>query len=83
MHGTLFYGGGQTARISVNWSDESYRKMTTRITAWGTAGRAIPATVPAPKARSSSDDRVLTGHLLDAFVQVLQLLGELLDLLQR
>ncbi|MGN6169739.1 MAG: Gfo/Idh/MocA family protein [Solirubrobacteraceae bacterium] len=39
VHGTLFYNDGQSARISVNWSDESYRKMTTRITIWGTAGR--------------------------------------------
>jgi predicted dehydrogenase len=39
VHSTLFYDGGQSARISVNWSDESYRKMTTRITIWGTAGR--------------------------------------------
>ncbi len=39
VHSTLYFGGGQTSRISVNWSDESYRKMTTRITAWGTAGR--------------------------------------------
>jgi predicted dehydrogenase len=39
VHGTLFYDDGVSARISVNWSDESYRKMTTRITIWGTAGR--------------------------------------------
>ena len=39
VHGTLFYEGGTSARISVNWSDESYRKMTTRITIWGTKGR--------------------------------------------
>jgi predicted dehydrogenase len=39
VHSTLYYEGGQSARISVNWSDESYRKMTTRITIWGTAGR--------------------------------------------
>lgn len=39
VHSTLYFGGGRTSRISVNWSDESYRKMTTRITAWGTAGR--------------------------------------------
>jgi predicted dehydrogenase len=38
-YGTLFYSGGASARISVNWSDESHRKMTTRITVWGTAGR--------------------------------------------
>jgi predicted dehydrogenase len=36
---TLYFEKGKTAQISVNWSDESYRKMTTRITIWGTAGR--------------------------------------------
>jgi predicted dehydrogenase len=36
---TLYYPEGKTAQISVNWSDESYRKMTTRVTLWGTAGR--------------------------------------------
>jgi scyllo-inositol 2-dehydrogenase (NADP+) len=36
---TLYYPEGKTAQLSVNWSDESYRKMTTRITLWGTAGR--------------------------------------------
>jgi predicted dehydrogenase len=36
---TLYYPQGTTAQISVNWSDESYRKMTTRITVWGTKGR--------------------------------------------
>jgi predicted dehydrogenase len=39
VHSTLFYDSGRSARISVNWSDESYRKMTTRVTIWGTAGR--------------------------------------------
>ena len=28
-----------TAQLSVNWSDESQRKMTTKITLWGTEGR--------------------------------------------
>ena len=36
---TLFYPGGRTAQVSVNWSDESVRKMTTRMTLWGTGGR--------------------------------------------
>jgi predicted dehydrogenase len=36
---TLFYEDGVSAQISVNWSDESYRKMTTKITVWGTGGR--------------------------------------------
>jgi predicted dehydrogenase len=39
VFGTLFYADGKTARISVNWSDESQRKMSTRITAFGTAGK--------------------------------------------
>jgi predicted dehydrogenase len=36
---TLYYPGNVSAQLSVNWSDESYRKMTTRITITGTAGR--------------------------------------------
>ncbi|WP_341729516.1 Gfo/Idh/MocA family oxidoreductase [Brooklawnia sp.] len=36
---TLYYDEGRTVSVSVNWSDESVRKMTTRITLWGTAGR--------------------------------------------
>lgn len=36
---TLTFPGGGSVSVSVNWSDESVRKMTTRITLWGTAGR--------------------------------------------
>jgi scyllo-inositol 2-dehydrogenase (NADP+) len=36
---TLHFPGQKTGQLSVYWSDESYRKMTTRITIWGTAGR--------------------------------------------
>jgi predicted dehydrogenase len=36
---TLYFEGERTGQISVNWSDESYRKMTTRINVWGSAGR--------------------------------------------
>jgi predicted dehydrogenase len=36
---TMYYPDNRTAQISVNWSDESCRKMTTRVTIWGTAGR--------------------------------------------
>lgn len=39
VFGTLHYPGGKSAQISVNWSDESYRKMSTKITVWGTNGR--------------------------------------------
>ena len=35
---TLHYAQG-TAQIAANWSDESQRKMTTKITLWGTHGR--------------------------------------------
>lgn len=36
---TLYYAGGKSAQVSVNWSDESFRKMTTRVSLWGTKGR--------------------------------------------
>ena len=39
VYGTLFFADGVTASVSVNWSDESQRKMTTKITIWGTQGR--------------------------------------------
>jgi len=39
VYGTLYWEDGKTAQISVNWSDESYRKMSTKISIWGTKGR--------------------------------------------
>lgn len=36
---TLYFRRNRTVSLSVNWSDESVRKMTTRITLWGTGGR--------------------------------------------
>ncbi|MCC6497750.1 MAG: Gfo/Idh/MocA family oxidoreductase [Propionibacteriaceae bacterium] len=36
---TLRFGSGATAQLSVNWSDESERKMSTKMTLWGTKGR--------------------------------------------
>jgi len=36
---TLYFPEGRTAQLSVNWSDEACRKMTTRVTIWGTTGR--------------------------------------------
>jgi predicted dehydrogenase len=36
---TMHFPNEKTAQISVNWSDESCRKMTTRVTLWGTMGR--------------------------------------------
>lgn len=36
---TLYFGQGKSAQVSVNWSDESYRKMSVKITIWGSLGR--------------------------------------------
>ncbi|MTV41553.1 Gfo/Idh/MocA family protein [Duganella radicis] len=36
---TLYFEDGKSAQLSVNWSDESYRKMSTKITIWGKNGR--------------------------------------------
>ena len=38
---TLRFPGGVNAQLSVSWSDESQRKMTTRISLWGTRGRIV------------------------------------------
>ncbi len=39
VYSTLRFAGGVSAQLSVNWSDESQRKMSTKITVWGTQGR--------------------------------------------
>jgi predicted dehydrogenase len=39
VYGTLYYADGRSAQISANWSDESYRRMTTSVTIWGRDGR--------------------------------------------
>ena len=39
VYGRLRYDGGLTAQVSVDWTDTSVRKMTTRLTLWGTAER--------------------------------------------
>jgi len=36
---SLNYASGASGQLSVNWSDESYRKMSTKISVWGTQGR--------------------------------------------
>ncbi len=41
VYSTLYYPDGVTAQLSVNWSDESYRKMSTKVTLWGTKGRIV------------------------------------------
>jgi len=39
VYSTFGYADGPSVQLSVNWSDESYRKMSTRITLTGTGGR--------------------------------------------
>lgn len=38
---TFDYANGMTAHLSVNWSDEAHRKMTTKVSMWGKFGRII------------------------------------------
>jgi scyllo-inositol 2-dehydrogenase (NADP+) len=38
---TLHFAGGASGQLSVNWSDESYRKMSTKVSVWGTNGRIV------------------------------------------
>lgn len=39
IYSTLHFPGGASGQLSVNWSDESFRKMSTKISVWGTRGR--------------------------------------------
>ncbi len=39
VYSTLHFPGGASGQLCVNWSDESFRKMSTRISVWGTHGR--------------------------------------------
>ena len=39
IYATLYYPGGASGQLCVNWSDESFRKMSTKISIWGTNGR--------------------------------------------
>lgn len=41
VYATLHYPAGHSGQISVNWSDESYRKMSTRISVQGDQGKII------------------------------------------
>jgi scyllo-inositol 2-dehydrogenase (NADP+) len=36
---SMHYASGATGQLCVNWSDESFRKMSTKISVWGTLGR--------------------------------------------
>jgi predicted dehydrogenase len=38
-YATLEFSGGQSGQLCVNWSDESFRKMSMKIAVWGSNGR--------------------------------------------
>jgi predicted dehydrogenase len=38
---SLHFPGGTSGQLAVNWSDESYRKMSTRVSVWGEKGRLV------------------------------------------
>jgi len=39
VYANLFYADGMTGQIAANWSDESERKMSTKVTIWGANGK--------------------------------------------
>jgi predicted dehydrogenase len=41
VYATLEFAGGASGQLAVNWSDESFRKMSTKISVWGTNGRVV------------------------------------------
>ncbi|MBH0082139.1 Gfo/Idh/MocA family protein [Salinibacterium sp. SWN167] len=41
VYSTIYFADGVSGQLSVNWSDESYRKMTTRVSIFGTQGKII------------------------------------------
>ena len=41
VYSNLFYAGGLSGQVSANWSDESQRKMSTKISVWGTNGKIV------------------------------------------
>lgn len=41
VYASLRYANGASGQLCVNWSDPSFRKMSTKISLWGTNGRLI------------------------------------------
>jgi predicted dehydrogenase len=41
VYANLRFPNGVSGQVSVNWSDETMRKMTTRITVWGDGGKIV------------------------------------------
>lgn len=41
VHSTLFYKDGLTAQLAANWSDDSFRKMSNKVSIWGRNGKIV------------------------------------------
>ena len=41
VYSNLFYPNGMTGQIAANWSDESHRKMSTKVSVWGKNGKIV------------------------------------------
>ena len=41
VYATLYFEEGMTGQIAANWSDESYRRMSTQVTIWASNGKMI------------------------------------------
>jgi scyllo-inositol 2-dehydrogenase (NADP+) len=44
VYANFLYDDGKTAHVSANWSDDSFRKMSTTISLWGTKGKLLEGT---------------------------------------
>ena len=41
VYATLYFADGATGQLAANWSDDSFRRMSTQVSIWGTNGRMI------------------------------------------
>jgi predicted dehydrogenase len=41
VYASFYYDNGMTGQVAANWSDESFRKMSVKISVWGENGRVV------------------------------------------
>jgi scyllo-inositol 2-dehydrogenase (NADP+) len=41
VYASFFYDNAMTGHVAANWSDDSYRKMSMKVSVWGENGRAV------------------------------------------
>jgi predicted dehydrogenase len=61
VYATLHHRDGIAGQLAANWSDESHRKMTMRVTAWGTAGKVVADRQECQLYRSHASDEWAAG----------------------